>query len=127
MYIANLVIIATVQVFGTPVSTLKTSSNVNSSGKGETLLHEKTLLLELALQPTDESVAKSIIQDVPKIAEGRCLSEVSYILCYRLQRFLFLVMEMESLFNHQRLWLEMCPQSSVKVSERFTLWLLQSQ
>ena len=77
-YSANLVIIATVQVFGTPVGSLKTSSNVNSSFKCETLLHEKTLLCQLALQPADESVPKSIIYEFPKFAEGPCLVELSY-------------------------------------------------
>ena len=100
---ANLVIVVTVQIFGTPVGSLKTSSNVNSSGECETLLCEKMLLCELVLQPTDESVPKSIIQEVLKFAERCCLVELSYILSYRLQRFLVPAIEMESLFNQQRL------------------------
>ena len=59
---ANLVIVATVQVLGTPVRSLKTSSNVNSPSKGETLLREKAFLRELTMQPADESVMKSVIQ-----------------------------------------------------------------
>ena len=83
----------------------------------ETLLREKTLLRKLALQPADESVPKSFIEEVTKFAEGRCLPELSYILCYRLQRFLVPAMEMELLFNHQRLWLE-CAFKAAKRSPR---------
>ena len=99
---ANLVIITTVQVLGTPVGSLKTSSNVNSPGKGESLLRGKMLLPELAMQPADESVLKSVLKEVTKFAEGSFPVEFSYILCYRLQWFLVPAMEMESLFNHQR-------------------------
>ena len=103
---ANLVIVVTVQVFGTPFGSLKTSSNIDSSGKCDTLLSEKTLLCELVLQPADESVLKSVIKEVTKFAEGRCLAELSYILRYQLQWFLVPGMKMESLFSHQRLWLK---------------------
>ena len=54
------------------VGCLKTSSKVNSSGKCDS---EKTLLCKLALQPTDETVPKSVIEEVAKFA-GRCLAEL---------------------------------------------------
>ena len=124
---APLVIAVVVQVLGTPVGSLKTSSNVNSMGESETLLREKTLLHELAMQPADESVLKSVIQEVPNFAVGSCLAELSYILRYRLQQFLVPAMEMESLFDHQQLWLELRLQRSEKILERLLLWLLWNQ
>ena len=92
----------TVQVLHTPVCSLETLSNVDSLGKGETLLSEKALLCKLAVQPANESVPKSaILQKVPKFADGGCLAELRYILRYRLQQFLIPAMEMKSLFEHQ--------------------------
>ena len=100
---AKLVIAMVVQVLGTPVGSLKTSSNVNNPGKGETLIREKTFLHKLAMQPADESGPKCVIQEVPKFTVGSCLAEFSYILRYSFQRFLVPALEMESLINHQRL------------------------
>ena len=76
-HMANLVIVVTVQVLDTPVGSLKSTSNVNSPGKGETLLRKKTLLRELTMQPADKSVLKCVIQKVSKFAEGSCLAELS--------------------------------------------------
>ena len=123
-HVANLVIVVTVQVFRTSVCSLQTSSNVDSLGKGETLLSEKVLLRELAVQPANESVSKSVIQEVPKFAEGSYLAELRYILRYRLQRFLIPMMKIKSLFAWSPVTLA-CSASSMwrKILERLLLSL----
>ena len=126
-HMAKLLIVVTVQVLHTPVCSLQTSSNVNSLGKGETLLIEKALLREFNVQAANESVTMSVLQGVPKFTVGSCLEGLRYILRYRFQRFLISAMEMKSLFDHQWTWLLVHLQRRQKILERLLLWLLRSQ